>query len=134
MSSLAKVVVVVATVSACSARSISGPQPTSDFGGTETQLFAPTYLHATFVGTDGKVIISWTEGSANNVSGFLVERALDLAGPWGIHGFTRTSDIGDVLAPAQHYCYRVAALAISSSNLNSLVSAPLCIVRSAQGH
>lgn len=137
MSALSKVALALAvSVAACSERSPVAPPSASNFSATVTPLSAPTDLRAAFVGTGGEILISWTFSSspydATSVSGFLVERAVDPAGPWSIHGFTRDNHIGDTLSADQHYCYRVAALAASSSKLDSPPSRALCIAASAQ--
>lgn len=132
MSNLSKVALALAfSVTACSERSPVGPQSASGFTATAMPLPAPTALRAAFVGADGDVFISWTQDylphSTTGVSGFLVERALDPGGPWSIHRFTRDHTSDDTLGADQSYCYRVTALASSSSTLNSPPSRALCI-------
>lgn len=128
MSALSNVALAMAiSVVACSESPVV-PRQASNSSGPETPLSAPTDLRAALVGTAGGVVISWT-GSGG---GFLVERALDPAGPWSVHGFTRAHNIGDALSADQRYCYRVAAVG-SRSVLNSPASATLCITRDAQG-
>lgn len=137
MSALSKVALALAvSVAACSERSPVAPPSASNFSATVTPLSAPTDLRAEFVGTSGGVVISWTYRSGpyntTGISGFLVERALNPAGPWSIHGFTRDTNIGDALSADQRYCYRVTALASSSASLDSPPSGALCIAASAQ--
>ena len=132
MSALSNVVLAMAVVVAgCIGQSPVAPQSPST-SSPPTQLSAPTNLRVASVGGGDQVVISWTSQgtSASGGSGFLVERALDAAGPWSIHRFTQATSVGDVLGTSQHYCYRVAAVA---SSLSSAPSVTLCIARSAQG-
>lgn len=125
------------TVVACGQGSPVAPPSSSSFSAKGTPLRAPPDVRAAFVGTGSRVVISWDYGSglynSTGMAGYLVQRAPDPAGPWGIHGFTQETKIGDILSAGQRYCYRVIAVSSSSSRLDSPPSLALCIAASAPG-
>ena len=133
MSTLSRFALVLAvSLSACSDRSPVGPQSNSGFSGTAMPTSGPTDLRASFVGPDGYILISWSYRSDSNGSiaapEFLVERALDLEGPWSIVRFTRGTSIADFLTDGLRYCYRVGVATRSDPSTRDS-SGPVCIQR-----
>jgi hypothetical protein len=115
-------------VAACTDRSSTAPQSSSSFTALPAAggLQAPVHLSASVLDYGGVVLLSW-EDSQVDVSGFLVSRAPDAAGPWSVLRVTKERRTGDAIGIDRRFCYRVAALSSISPDLDSAPSSVLCV-------